>query len=90
MLRFLPLVLLCGCVTTHDPQVTDTEFDPSRRDWAQVFVHEIKVAAENEDYAAYYFFMQELLKEDFRRKNNGKEMDANPKLHFYRKNLDKP
>ena len=90
MLRLLPLLLVCGCVTTHDPQAVDTKFDDSRRDWAEVFVHEIKVAAENKDYGAYYFFMQELLKEDFRRKNNGKEMDANPELHFYRKNLDKP
>ncbi len=86
MLRFLPLLLVCGCVTTHDPQPVDTNFDNSRRDWAEVFVHEIKVAGENKDYGAYYFFMQELIKEHYRRNNNGKEMDPNPELRFYENN----
>lgn len=85
MLRLLPLILLSSCVTSHNPQPSETKFDEAERDWAEVFVHEIKVAAENEDYGAYYFFMQELIKEDYRRKNNGKEMDPNPELEFYRK-----
>ena len=85
MRKLLLLLLLSGCATHHNPQPVDTKFDDSSRDWALVFVHEIKVAIENEDYGAYYFFMQELIKEDYRRKNNGKEMDSDPKLEFYQK-----
>ena len=66
MLRFLPLVLLCGCVTTHDPQPIDTKFDESKRDWVAVFDHEIRVAIENRDPAAYHFFMEELIREKIR------------------------
>ena len=47
------------------------------------------MAAENEDFGAYYFFLQELIKEDYRRKNNGEEMDPNPELQFYKNSLDK-
>ena len=85
MRKLLLLLLLSGCATHHNPQPVDTKFDDSSRDWALVFVHEFKVAIENEDYGAYYFFMQELIKEDYRRKNNGKEMDSDPKLEFYQK-----
>lgn len=66
MLRFLPLALLCGCVTTHDPQPIETKFDESRRNWVEVFEHEIRVAIENEDPYAYHFFMQELIQEKTR------------------------
>lgn len=84
MFRVLSLLLLGGCATIHDPDITDTVFDESKRDWAEVFVHEINVAAENKDYGAYYFFMQELIKEHYRRTHNGEEMDANPELDFSR------
>ena len=74
MLRFLPLVLLCGCVTTHDPQLADTKFDPEKRNWVAIFEHEIRVAIENDDAGAYHFFMQELIHEKVRqykkRQNN--------------------
>ena len=66
MLRLLPLVLLCGCVTTHNPQPFDTKFDESKRDWVVVFEREIRVAIENGDEGAYHFFMQELLAEKIR------------------------
>ena len=89
MLRLVFLLLLGGCVSKHSPRPADTRFDDSKRDWAKVFVHEIKVAAEHEDYGAYYFFMQELIKEDYRRRHNGKEMDSNPDLKFYHNPLDK-
>lgn len=89
MLRWGILLLLGGCVSNHSPHIADTKFDDSKRDWAEVFVHEIKVAAENDDYGAYYFFLQELIKEDHRRNNNGEEMDADPELEFYyKKDLD--
>ena len=74
MLRFLPLVLLCGCVTTHDPEPSDTKFDPARRNWVEVYKNEIRIAVENEDLDAYHFFMQELIKEKVRIwKERGKE-----------------
>ena len=57
------LVLLGGCVTIHDPQSADTKFNDRDRDWVVVFTHEINVAIENDDAAAYHFFMQELLSE---------------------------
>ena len=66
MLRFLPLALLCGCVTIHDPQPIETKFDESKRDWLATFEHEIRVAIENEDREAYHFFMQEYLQEKVR------------------------
>jgi len=66
VLRLLPLVLLCGCVTTHDPQPIETKFDESRRNWVEVFEHEIRVAIENDDINAYHFFMQELIHEKVR------------------------
>ena len=66
MLRFIPLVLLCGCVTTHDPRPSDTEFDPATRNWVEIFEKEIIIAIENGDAGAYHFFMQELIKEKTR------------------------
>ena len=60
------LLLLGGCVTTHDAQLADTKFNEEDRDWVAVFIHEINVAVENDDAAAYHFFMQELLKEKVR------------------------
>lgn len=66
MLRLLPLVLLCGCVTTHDPQPSDTKFDPAKRNWVEIYESEIIIAIENDDAGAYHFFMQELLKEKVR------------------------
>lgn len=60
------MLLLCGCVTTHDPQPADTEFDESKRDWLEVYRHEIKAAVENEDEGAYHFFFQQYMRERIR------------------------
>ena len=76
------ILLLGGCATIHDPQPADTKFIESERDWVSVFVHEIEVAIENKDYGAYYFFMQELVKEEYRRANPGKELHPSPILKF--------
>ncbi len=62
MLKYLPLLLLCGCVTTHSPQPLDTKFDESKRDWAEVYKLEMKAAIENEDEGAYHFFFGEYMK----------------------------
>jgi len=66
VLRLLPFLLLCSCITVHNPEPSDTAFNESKRDWIAVFEHEIRVAIENEDAAAYHFFMQELLAEKVR------------------------
>ena len=60
------MLLLGGCVTIHDPRPADTKFNEEDRDWIEVFIHEINVAIENDDAAAYHFFMQELLAEKIR------------------------
>ena len=80
MLRFLPLVLLCGCVTTHDPQPSDTKFDPARRNWVEIFQKEIIIALDNDDAEAYHFFMQELLREKVRiwRKRHAENNQTTP------------
>ena len=76
MLRLLPLVLLCGCVTLHDPRPINTELDESKRDWIEIYRNEIRVAIENDDAGAYHFFMQELIEEKGRlRKLNEKKKD---------------
>ena len=59
---FFLLFLLCGCVPTHNPQPIDTQFDESKRDWAEVYKLEMKAAIENEDEGAYHFFFQEYMK----------------------------
>ena len=77
MFRFLPLILLCGCVTVHDPQPVDTKFDESKRNWLEVFEKEIIIAIENKDADAYHFFMQEYLQEKVRiwKKKNANKLD---------------
>ena len=68
MLRLLPLILVCGCVTNHNPKPVDTKFDESKRNWVEIYQNEIKIAIENQDRDAYKFFMFELLKEKIRLK----------------------
>lgn len=82
MLKVLPLLLLSGCATLHNPQPSDTKFDNNNRNWEEVFIHEINVAIENQDEGAYYFFLQELIKEKFRQENPGEEMHSSPILKF--------
>jgi hypothetical protein len=59
-------MLFAGCVTKNSPQLPDTKFDEDKRDWAEVYRHEIKVAVENEDIDAYNFFFQEYMRERVR------------------------
>ncbi|MBN86258.1 MAG: hypothetical protein CL885_01910 [Dehalococcoidia bacterium] len=62
MLKYLPILFLSGCVSIHSPQPSDTEFDESKRDWAEVYKLEMKAAVENEDEGAYHFYFQEYMK----------------------------
>jgi len=82
VLKVLPLLLLSGCATLHNPQPSDTKFDNNNRNWEEVFVHEINVAIENQDEGAYYFFMQELIKEKFKKAHPGREIHPSPILRF--------
>tara|TARA_R110000824_G_scaffold298350_2_gene486580 strand:- start:969 stop:1184 length:216 start_codon:yes stop_codon:yes gene_type:complete len=63
----LLLLLLSGCVAHHNPQPIDTKLDESKRDWAEVYRHEIKIAVENEDIDAYNFFFKEYMRDRIRR-----------------------
>lgn len=81
MLKFLPLVLLGGCVTTHSPKPSDTKFDESKRDWVAVYKEELRIAVENKDLEAQYFFMQEILKIKLKM-DHGVNVPENPKIRF--------
>ena len=85
MLRFLLLFLLTGCSYKYNPQPSDTKFKENQRNWEEVFIYEIKTAIENEDPEAYYFFMQELIKEKYY-KEHGVRIQPNPPLDFFREN----
>jgi hypothetical protein len=73
VLKFIPLLLLCGCVVTHNPQSIDTKFDENKRDWVEIYKHEIKAAVENEDIDAYNFFFQEYMRERIRQIKEAKK-----------------
>ena len=62
MRKYLPLLLLTGCVVTNNPQPADTELDESKRDWVEVYRNEMRIAIENEDEAAYHFYFQEYMR----------------------------
>lgn len=47
----------------HNPQPSDTIFKPSDKNWASIYEKELKIAIENEDMQAFYFFWPEYLKE---------------------------
>lgn len=79
MLRFLPVLLLLGCVSTRGPQPSDTEFNEEDRNWRQVYSEEMRIANKNHDTEAYYFFLQEVVKEEYRIQY-GKELPPNVKI----------
>ena len=58
MLKIL-LIAFClsGCVVSKkEPKPEDTLLDESKRDWLEVYKHEMVVAGENDDEAAYHLF----------------------------------
>lgn len=69
MFKFLPAILLTSCVTTHTPTPEDTKFDETKRDWTEIYRHELRVAMENDDLHALKFFLEELRKEKQRLKD---------------------
>ncbi len=79
MLRFLPVLLLLGCVATRGPQPSDTEFKEENKNWKLVYANEMTVALENNDTEAYYFFLQEVVKQEYKNQF-GKDLPANPTI----------
>jgi hypothetical protein len=79
VLRLFLLVLLGGCTYTQPPQPADTVFKAEQRNWLEVYRHEIDIAVQNNDNEAYYFFLQELVKEGYYQKT-GKRLDPNPRI----------
>lgn len=69
MRLLLIVAFLSGCSHTKNLKPSDTKFDESKRNWAQIYEHELKVAKENEDYDAFRFFWPEYLKELYRLRN---------------------
>lgn len=77
MLRVLPFLLLCGCISTHNPAPKDTlpsrskdlqdriddltEKAEDNKKWQKIYIQEIKSAKENQDYDAYRFFLHEFI-----------------------------
>ena len=79
MLKFIFLVFLCGCTTTYKPKPSDTTFDESKRDWISVYKEELRIAVENQDREAQYFFIQEIFKMQLKL-NHNIEVPANPNI----------
>ena len=72
MLRFLFCLLVVGC-SHRNPRPSDTKFNESERDWAEIYVNEVNSAVRNNDSDAYRFFMRELIMEINRlNKENGR------------------
>ena len=63
MLRFIPLVLLSGCVITHDPEPIDVNFSKLERNWLEIYHEELIICVDNGDLEGIHFFMQEIINE---------------------------
>ena len=79
MLRFLPVLLLLGCVSTRGPQPSDTEFKEEDRNWTMIYINEMEIAKANNDTESYYFYLQEIVKEQYK-KEFGKDLPPNPSI----------
>ena len=55
---YVILILLVSCNTPNIPQ----NKQPTK-DWVKIYKHEMRVALQNEDMWAYYFFAEELRNE---------------------------
>ena len=69
MRLLLIVAFLSGCSHTKNLKPSDTKFDESKRNWVQIYEHELRVAKENEDYDAFRFFWPEYVKELYRSRN---------------------
>ena len=78
---FLACLLMSGCVPKRGLTPEDTKLKESDRDWFEVYRHELNVAAENEDPEARYFFLQEIIKMQYKRDYN-MELAPNPSIRI--------
>jgi hypothetical protein len=79
VLRLFLLVLLGGCAHAPPPKPAATNLHPEDRDWLEVYHYEMRIASENEDNEAYYFFLQEIIKEKYYQQT-GKRLSPNPRI----------
>ena len=71
--------MLSGCATKHSLTPSDTNFKESQRDWMAVYNEELRIAIENNDVEARYFFLQEIIKMKYKADRN-QTLPANPRL----------
>lgn len=76
---FLACLLMSGCVLKRGPTPEDTKFDENKRDWFAVYNEELRIAIENEDPEARYFFLQEIIKMKYKLEYNT-DLPANPRI----------
>ena len=81
MRGILACLALSGCVAKHSPQPNDTKFNEDKRDWIAVYHEELRIAFENEDPEARYFFLQEIIKIKYKIEYN-RDLPANPRLQI--------
>ena len=72
---------MSGCVSKRGLSPEDTKLKDSDRDWYQVYHHELKIAIENEDSESRYFFLQEIIKMNYK-KEYGLELPPNPSIRI--------
>ena len=61
-MRLFILFLLVSCSAHKEPMPRDTLFLEEDKNWTEIYAHELKVALENNDSEAFYFFWPEYLK----------------------------
>ena len=69
MFRLILLLLVTGCAL-HSPRNIVKNNKKEARNWLEIYNSEIKIAIENEDTEAFYFFLQEYVKEKRRLEKN--------------------
>jgi len=75
------LLMLTSCVSKRSPQPSDTKLNPDKRNWVEVYSYEMQIAKDNDDEEAYYFFLQEIIKYQYKIKYNT-ELPANPSIRI--------
>lgn len=63
MFKFWPAILLTSCAGTYDHTPQDTKFNQEKRNWTEIYKHELITAFKNQDADSLKFFMEELEKE---------------------------
>lgn len=72
---------MSGCVSKRGLRPEDTKFDESKRDWVAVYHEELRIAIENEDTESRYFFLQEIIKMQYKAEY-GIELPSNPSIRI--------